>query len=236
MSRENAHVVHEIGTKFSLRYPTECSKIGCEQQNVLAHDTNDPPRHLWVGAENTSFVCAGRKVFGVPPCADQCENSRTCAVVGRANRCTACASPCRFPCLLDGCHKFGFLQVCFRDQRCVEIRSENEVPGMIAPVCHIALHDNTFSNFEFAFPASVFASSSGRVMTKGVAPFFATQAAGFHLWLTAHNISVVRSIMKQKQMITIWLSVWKTDCRLKGNKQKGTTHVSVGVVDVLTDR
>ena len=203
-------------------------KIGCEQRDVPAHDTNDPPRQPWVGAENTSFVCASRKGFGVPPCADQCENSSTCAVVGRANRCNACASPCRFPCLLDGCHKFGFLQVRLRDQRCVEIRSENEVPGMIAPFCYSALQDidNTFSNFELRFLPVVCR----------VAPFFATQVAEFHLWLAAHNISVVPIIMKQRQIITIWLSVWKTDWKLWENKQKGTTHVSVGVVDDLTDR
>ena len=129
------------------------SSVSQEQRDVPAHDTNDPPRQPWVGAENKSFVCASRKGFGVPPCADQCENSSTCAVVGRANRCIACASPCRFPCLLDGCHKFGFLQVRLRDQRCVEIRSENEVPGMIAPFCYSALQDidNTFSNFELRF-------------------------------------------------------------------------------------
>ena len=72
-------------------------------------------------------------------------------------------------------------------------------------------------------------------MTEGVAPIFATQVAEFHLWLAAHNITVLPFIMKKKQIITIWLSVWKTDCRLRGNRQRGTTHVSVGVVDVLTD-
>ena len=35
-------------------------------------------------------------------------------------------------------HADFLVQVCLRDQRCVEIRSENEVPGMIAPICHIA--------------------------------------------------------------------------------------------------
>ena len=61
------------------------------------------------------------------------------------------------------------------------------------------------------------------MVTKGVAPF-------------PTNTTVLPTIIKQKQIITMCLSVWNTDCMLRRNKQGGNTRVSVGVRDVLTDR
>ena len=45
------------------------------------------------------------------------------------------------------------------------------MPGVLAPICRIALQDtdHTFSDFEFSLPASVFASTPSRVMAKGIA-------------------------------------------------------------------
>ena len=50
-------------------------------------------------------------------------------------------------------------------------------------------------------------------MTQGITPFLATKVAEFHFWLAAHHVTVLPTIMKQRQIITIWLSVWKTECR-----------------------
>ena len=158
VSREKTHIVHQIGDNCTAQ-SHQMLDIGCEQQNFLAHDSND---------ENTSFVCANGQGFGAPPIADQCENLHTCALVDSAHRCTACASPCRFLCLLDSSREFGFFQMGLRNQRRVKIRSANEMPGVLARICHIALQDidHPIRNIEFSVPASVVASTPGRVMSK----------------------------------------------------------------------
>ena len=75
-------------------------------------------------------------------------------------------------------HQFLSFQVGSGNENCVEIGRGNAVLGMFTPSCHVALEDihHTIGNFEFAFLASVFASSSFNVMTKGVVAFLATPA------------------------------------------------------------
>ena len=81
----------------------------------------------------------------------------------------------------------------FRNESCVKIGSENVVLGMFAPSCHVALEDVhfTFSNLEYAFLASVFASSSGRVMTEGITPFLATHVTNLQLCETLLSSTVM---------------------------------------------
>ena len=67
--------------------------------------------------------------------------------------------------------------------------------------------DHSIRNLVFALPASVFATTSGRMVTKGVAPFPAAQITEVHLQLATTNTAVLPTIMKQRQIITIWLSV-----------------------------
>ena len=71
----------------------------------------------------------------------------------------------------------------FRNESCVKIGRENVLLGMLTPEGHVALDDfhHTLSNFEFAFLASVLASSSLRVITKGVVAFLATLVTKLHL-------------------------------------------------------
>ena len=59
-------------------------------------------------------------------------------------------------------HQFLSFQVGFGNESCVEIGRENVVLGMFTPGGHVVLEDtrHTLSNFEFAFLASVRASSS----------------------------------------------------------------------------
>ena len=92
VSREKTHVLHQIGVDVSAE-TNGVLEISCKQQNLPALDTYDPPCQSWDGAENTSLICTYRQRLGKPTCADQCENSRTCAVVCSADRRTACACP-----------------------------------------------------------------------------------------------------------------------------------------------
>ena len=71
----------------------------------------------------------------------------------------------------------------FGNESCVEIGRENEVLGMFTPGGLVALEDihHTLSNFEFAFLGSVLASSSLRVMTKGVVAFLGSPVTKLHL-------------------------------------------------------
>ena len=66
-------------------------------------------------------------------------------------------------------------------------------------------------------------------------PVPAASVTALHLRLTAHNVTVLPTIMKQRQIITRRLSVRKTDCRLRRNRQ-GTNRMTAGVMDVLTER
>ena len=53
------HVVHQIGMDIAAE-TRRVLEIRCEQENLPAHDTNDPSssRKPLVGAENSSFVGA----------------------------------------------------------------------------------------------------------------------------------------------------------------------------------
>ena len=57
----------------------------------------------------------------------------------------------------------------FRSEGCVKIGSENIVPGVFAPGCHVALEDphHTSGNLEFAFLPSVFALFCSRDDRRG---------------------------------------------------------------------
>ena len=63
VSGKKAHVVHQIGNNFTTK-SHRMFKISCEQQDVPAHDTNDPLRQPCIGTESNSFVCVDRKVIG----------------------------------------------------------------------------------------------------------------------------------------------------------------------------
>ena len=56
ISREKTHVVHHIGIDIAAETHS-VFEVRCEQQNLPAHNTDDPLRQPWVGAENSSFVC-----------------------------------------------------------------------------------------------------------------------------------------------------------------------------------
>ena len=65
ISREKTHVMHQID--FDIAAETyRVLEVRCELQNLPAHDTNDPHRQPWVGAENSSFVCTKRQGFRKP--------------------------------------------------------------------------------------------------------------------------------------------------------------------------
>ena len=72
--------------------------------------------------------------------------------------------------------------------------------GTFTQSCHGALEDihHTLSNFESAFLASVLASSSLRVMTKGVVAFLATPVTKLHL---SRNVDFhrIRYRLEQKE-------------------------------------
>ena len=72
--------------------------------------------------------------------------------------------------------------------------------GVFAPSCHVALQDVhlTFRDSAFSFPDCVFVPSSGRMMTKEVAPFPAAHLAEFHLWLATPNSTVLLTVIKQR--------------------------------------
>ena len=90
------------------------------------------------------------------------------------------------------------------------------VLAMFAPSCHVALEENhhTFGNLEFAFLPGVFASSSIRVMTKGITPFLATHVTKLQLCKTLPTSTVMLTVMKQREIIANLLTVRKTECRL----------------------
>ena len=153
-------------------------EISCEQHDFPAHDGNDPPRRR--GLRQRTPASSVHLDKGLETSA-----STSALVPSLAVLIAALPVPARadFLASLSSCHKLGFLQVGLRDQCSVKIRSENEVSGVFAPSCHVALQDvhHTFSDSEFTFPASVFAPSSVRMMTKGVAPFPAAHVAEFQL-------------------------------------------------------
>ena len=100
VSRKKTHVVHQIGIYIAAKTHT-VFEVRCEQPIIPAHDR----------AEDSGFVSIYRQGFGKPTCANQCAHSRTCSIVCSANCCTARASSCRFPCLLDCNHEFVSFQV-----------------------------------------------------------------------------------------------------------------------------
>ena len=84
VSREKTHVLHQIGVDIAAE-TYRVLEIRCEQQNLPAHDPNDPPRQSWVGAENSSSICTCRQGFRKPTCANKCEFPRTCTIVCSAD-------------------------------------------------------------------------------------------------------------------------------------------------------
>ena len=99
--------------------------------------------------------------------------------------------------------------------------------GMLTPGGHVVLEDihHTFSNFELAFLASVFAPSSLHMMREGVDAFLATPVTKLHL---SRNIPIfIASVadLKEGEINTELLSVCRFTCTLSRNKQEGRNHM-----------
>ena len=125
-----------------MRKHTSCIKVALmslwKTTECSKYDTNGPLRQPWVGAENP------------PHC--PCQPIKISWSLWLQPR------------------VIFFSQVGFGSESCAEIGSEDVVSGVFASGCHVTLEDvhHTFRNLKIAFLASVFASSSVRVMTEGL--------------------------------------------------------------------
>ena len=110
----------------------------------------------------------------------------------------------------------------FRYESCVEIGRENVVLGMFTPGCHVALEDihHILGNFEFAFLASVFASSSFCVMTKGIVAYFASPVTKLHLCRNVPTFIALVTDLKKVEIITELLSVCKVTFSFRRNRRE----------------
>ena len=109
----------------------------------------------------------------------------------------------------------------FGNESCDEIGRENVVLGMFTPGGHVALEDihHTLSNFEFAFLASVPASSSLRVMTKGLSRSLPLLSQKLHLSRNMQIFIAFVTDLKRGEIITELLSVCRFTVRLGRNRQ-----------------
>ena len=125
----------------------------------------------------------------------------------------------------------------FGNESSVKIGRETVVLDMFTQSGLTALEDihHALSNFEFAFLASVLASSSLRVMTKGLSRF-STPVTKLHLSRNMPPFIAFVTDLKRREEITELLSVCRVTARLSRNKQRERIHVTVSALDVLTDR
>ena len=126
----------------------------------------------------------------------------------------------------------------FGNESSVKIGRETVVLDMFTQSGLTALEDihHALSNFEFAFLASVLASSSLRVMTKGVVAFCHSLSQKLHLSRNMPPFIAFVTDLKRREEITEFLSVCRVTARLSRNKQRERIHMTVSALDVLTDR
>ena len=110
--------------------------------------------------------------------------------------------------------------------------------GMFTPGSHIALEDihHTFGELELSPLPSVFASSSGRVMTKGVTPLLTFHATEMQIKQNILPSVTLLTFLKKREIITKLLSVCKVFVTFSGNRQGTSIQMTLSAVDVLTDR
>ena len=109
---------------------------------------------------------------------------------------------------------------------------------MFTPCSHVALafFHHTFGNIQLALLAGVFASSSGRAMTKGVTPILAFHATKMQIRQNMMTSATLPTILKKREIITKLLIVCKVTVTLRENRQGKSIQMTVRAVDVLTDR
>ena len=92
---------------------------------------------------------------------------------------------------------------------------------MFTPSSHVALENihHTFGNLQLAFLPFVFASPSGRVITKGVTPLLAFHATKMQIRQNMLTSATLLTFLKKREIITKLLSVCKATIKFRGNRQ-----------------
>ena len=90
------------------------------------------------------------------------------------------------------------------------------MPGMFTPGRHVALQNihHTFGNLQLAFLPSVFASPSGRAVTKWVTPLLAFHATKMKIRQNMITTTTLLTFLKKTEIITKLLSVCKVTITL----------------------
>ena len=104
------------------------------------------------------------------------------------------------------------------------------MPGMFTPGCHVAVEDfhHTLGHCELTFLASVFASSSCRVVTKkGLLRSLPLLSQNLHLCRNTPTFIALITDLRKGEIITELLSVCDVTFRVRGERQGESITMTV---------